>query len=237
MSLKVILFDLDGTLLPMDQDEFIKTYFGLLSQKLNNYGYEQDKLINSIWNGTIRMIANDGSKTNEKVFWEYFKEVYGDHVINDEVIFKDFYLKEFQLVKNVCGFTSKSKKLIDYLKQQEYKLILATNPIFPAIATYSRIKWAGLEKEDFSYITTYENSSFSKPNIKYYLEILKKNNISPEQCLMVGNDVTEDMIVTKLGVKVFLLTECLINKNNEDINIYPHGSFDDLINYIKKSEH
>ena len=48
MSIKVVLFDLDGTLLPMDQDIFVKTYFGLLAKKLAPYGYEPDKLIQSV---------------------------------------------------------------------------------------------------------------------------------------------------------------------------------------------
>ena len=49
---------------------------------------------------------------------------------------------------------------------------------------------------------------------------------------MIGNDVSEDMVASKLGMKVFLITDNLINKNNEDIEKYPHGDFDDAINYI-----
>ena len=52
--------------------------------------------------------------------------------------------------------------------------------------------------------------------------------------MMVGNDVSEDMVTTKLGMKVFLLTQDLINKNNEDINNYPHGNFDDFLNMFVK---
>ena len=58
-------------------------------------------------------------------------------------------------------------------------------------------------------------------------------SISPKECLMVGNDVAEDMIAEELGMKVFLLTDCMINKQNCDISQYPHGSFDDLISFIK----
>ena len=35
MNIKAVLFDLDGTLLPMDQDIFVKSYFGLLAKKLS----------------------------------------------------------------------------------------------------------------------------------------------------------------------------------------------------------
>ena len=230
--MKVILFDLDGTLLPMDQDEFVKAYFGLLAKKLSAFGYEPEKLIQSIWMGTKAMITNDGSKTNEEAFWDLFKNIYGEDVINDQDKFEDFYKNEFQMVKKVCGFDEKANRLIKYLKSQNYKLILATNPIFPAIATKSRIKWAGLDESDFDYVTTYENSSFCKPNLKYYMEILEIHNIDPSECLMVGNDVTEDMVTKNLGMKVFLLTKDLINKNNEDINNYPNGDYDDLKQFI-----
>ena len=54
--------------------------------------------------------------------------------------------------------------------------------------------------------------------------------------LMVGNDVAEDMIAEQLGMKLFLLTDCLINKNNADISRYPHGSFDELFNFIHALE-
>ena len=82
--------------------------------------------------------------------------------------------------------------------------------------------------------TTYENSSFCKPNPKYYLEILEKIGVAPEECLMVGNDVTEDMVAKELGMEVFLLTDCLINKENKDISGYPNGSFGELKAYLEE---
>ena len=236
-KIEVVLFDLDGTLLPMDQDVFVQTYFGLLAKNLSNYGYESKKLIESIWLGTKSMIMNDGKQTNEKVFWNTMSNIYGPNVINDESKFESFYINDFPLVKNSCGFDKRANEVIKFLKSKGYRLILATNPIFPRIATEQRIKWAGLDINDFEFVTTYENSSFSKPNLKYYLEILEKNYCKVENCLMVGNDVAEDMIVNKLGVDVFLLTRDLINKNNEDISNYPNGNYDDLLEYVcKKSD-
>ena len=37
--MKTILFDLDGTLLPMDQDAFVKYYMGLFAQKMAPHGF------------------------------------------------------------------------------------------------------------------------------------------------------------------------------------------------------
>lgn len=233
-KLKTILFDLDGTLLPMDQDIFVKTYFGLLAKNLSTKGFEPTKLIESIWAGTKAMITNNGEQTNEETFWNVLSKIYGDQVKNDEYKFEQFYIDVFPLVKNSCGYDKKANEMIKYLKERGYRLVLATNPIFPAIATRQRIQWAGLDMEDFELITTYENSSFSKPNLKYYYEILKKINCNPKDCLMVGNDVSEDMVSKKIGMDVFLLTRDLINKNNENINNYANGNYDDLIKYIEK---
>ena len=68
----------------------------------------------------------------------------------------------------------------------------------------------------------------------YYREILEKIGLEASECMMVGNDVKEDMVAKELGMKVFLLTDCLINSSNEDISEYPNGGFSDLLDFIKK---
>lgn len=226
--IKTILFDLDGTLLPMDQDMFVKSYMTKLATKVAPLGYEAKAFMGAMWAGVESMIKNDGSITNETAFWNCFTNIFGKKSLDDIPVFDAFYQNEFQTVAKDCGYTPKAKELVDFLKRKGYRLVLATNPLFPAVATESRIRWAGLSLEDFEYYTTYENSSYCKPNLKYYEEILKHIDCKPEECMMVGNDVGEDMITETLGMKVFLLTDCLINKSNVDINQYPHGSFDDF---------
>ncbi len=232
MDIKAVLFDLDGTLLPMDQDEFTKAYFSGISGALYHYGYEPKELIGAIWSGTKAMIMNKGEKTNEQIFWEDFCTHYGSKAKEDIIYFDAFYRNDFDKVREVCGFSEYAKKTVELIKEKGLRTALATNPIFPSIATEKRISWAGLKKEDFEIFTTYENSRYSKPNPKYYLDILDQLKIKPEECLMVGNDVGDDMIVEALGMKVFLLTDCLINKDGVDINRYPHGDFESLYAFI-----
>ena len=113
------------------------------------------------------------------------------------------------------------------------RVALATNPIFPAVATESRIRWAGLSVQDFELYTTYENSCYCKPSLDYYRAILERMQLRGEECVMVGNDVGEDMVAARLGMRVFLLTDCLINKKNEDVSAYPHGGFDELLAFVE----
>lgn len=232
MPITTILFDLDGTLLPMDQDVFIKKYFGLLAQKLAPHGYDPEKLIQAVWAGTKAMVMNNGKVTNKEAFWITCDAALGCEASKDADIHMDFYRNEFNQVQEVCGFEPMAAQIVRSLKDRGYRVVLATNPLFPAIATQNRIRWAGLQPEDFEYITTYENSHHCKPNPDYYWEILEQLHLQPGECLMVGNDVGEDMITQQLGMKVFLLTDCLINKQNADISQYPNGGFPELAYFL-----
>ena len=233
MSIKAVLFDLDGTLLPMDLDVYMKEYFVGLIGKMAANGYDDKLLMKAVYAGMHAMVNNDGSRTNEQALWAEMVNAFGEKVIEDKELFEDYYRVEFQDVKKVCGFNPKAAEVVRAIKAMGYRVILATNPMYPSIATESRIHWAGLELDDFEHFTTYEHYSSSKPNIKYYEEILKKMNLKAEECLMVGNDVEEDMITETIGMKVFLLPEDIINKNNKDISKYPQGTLDDLLVYVK----
>ena len=232
MKIKTVMFDLDGTLLPMDQDQFTKYYFGLLAKKLAPYGYDAEQLISGIWAGTAAMVKNDGSCTNEEAFWKKFSALMGEKVVEDKPLFEEFYRVEFQGARASCGFAPQAAGLVAKLKAAGYRVLLATNPIFPAIATENRIRWAGLEPEDFELYTTYENSRHCKPNPDYYRDILNSMALDPAECLMVGNDATEDTAAELTGMQVFLLTDCLINKENKDLSRWPHGGFDELEKFI-----
>lgn len=233
MSIKAVLFDLDGTLLPMDYDGFLKLYFGNLAKRMAKYGYDPEELVKNIWTGTKAMVVNDGSCMNETKFWDVFVGIYGMDVLQDKVLLDDYYREDFVKAKEACGFDPMAKETVDLVKSLGMKVALATNPIFPMVATRQRMDWAGLKKEDFEICTTYENIGYSKPNPAYYTEIAKRLGVAPEECLMVGNDVAEDMVAVKAGMQVFLLTDCLLNKNAEDVAAYPQGGFAELQEFIK----
>ena len=232
--IRTILFDLDGTLLPMDQEKFLNSYFRRIMKALTPRGYDPKELLENIWNGTRQALKNDGSRTNERAFWDCFSGAYGDKVNLDKPAFEAFYRGEFQKVAEDCGYDPQSKATIERLKAAGYRLVLATNPVFPAVATESRVRWAGLEPEDFVYRTTYENSSYCKPNPAYYQEILDKLGLRADECLMVGNDAEEDGAAEKTGMQVFFLTNCFINTKGLDISGYPQGGFEELLAFLER---
>lgn len=232
MEIKNVLFDLDGTLLPMDMEEFTGGYFAMLTKKLAPRGYDPKQLIDAIWAGTAAMVKNDGSRTNEAAFWAKFAQIFGKKSLEDMPLFEEFYASEFQQAKQFCGYNEWAAKAVRTIKASGRRVALATNPIFPAVGTETRLRWVGLEPSEFELVTTYENCRYCKPNVNYYREVLDKLNLRAQDCLMVGNDMTEDTAAAQLGMQVFLITDCLINKEGKDINTWPHGGFEDLIRFV-----
>ena len=232
--LKAVLFDLDGTLLPMDQDVFMKDYFGRLIRRLAPIGYTPERFLAAMKAGIAAMTVNNGSRTNEEAYWEAYTAVSQTDLTAEMPILDNFYNTEFDEVAAVCGYTPKAAELVRSLKQKGIRVILATNPLFPRIATQKRIRWAGLEPEDFELYTTFEDIGYCKPNPDYYREVLRRADLDAADCLMVGNDVAEDMMAGgKAGLRGFLLTDCLINTPGADVDAYPHGSFEELGAYIE----
>ncbi len=229
--IKNVLFDLDGTLLPMDMGVFVEEYMRLLSDFGARRGMDPAKLIRGVWEGIGRMHVNDGARENDRVFWEAFTAVCpmspGDREALDE-----FYLTDFQRVRKVCGFAPEAARAVGEIKAMGLRVALATNPVFPREATLSRVRWAGVDPLEFELITTYENSSFCKPDPRYFDEVCRRLRMAPEETLMVGNDTSDDTGGEALGMTVFLLTHSLIDRDGSGKS-RPNGGFEELLSYIK----
>lgn len=228
-----VLFDLDGTLLPMDLQVFTKAYFAELAATFGDR-YEPEKLIETVWAGIKAMVRNDGTATNEKRFWDLFSSVYGEEALADLPEFDRFYERgRFHNAKAVTSPTPLAAECIRVLKEKGYRLVLASNAMFPLVGMCARARWAGVDPADFCLITSYDVSSYCKPNLGYYREILSLTGCRAEDCLMVGNSVREDMCAGKLGMETFLVTDCLEDADGEDLTRYRRGSMADLLAYLK----
>ena len=231
--MNTILFDLDGTLLPMDTEGFLDTYTKSLESRINSAGFDSKKVISAVWTGMDAMLHNEGVLTNEDMFLKTFEECLGGETKKIVKELYKFYHKDFLVSKLNTSPTSLANECVNILKEKGYELVIATNPVFPAIATNQRIAWAGLNIDDFALVTTYENTCYTKPNLNYYKKILQTLGRQPEDCLMVGNDVDEDMCVVKLGIDVFLIKECLINRGRSDISDYKQGDWNTFKEFVQ----
>lgn len=226
------LFDLDGTLLPLDMKQFMDIYFKELGHAFQDM-IEPQRLMKYVWSATEYMVENVEYRTNQDVFMERFQQLVQDDPKKYMDRFEHFYDNGFHKARESVIDSSTICECVSLLKQKKYRLILATNPLFPRKAIHTRIGWAGLALSDFSHITSYEDSHYCKPQPAFYSEILSETGISPEQCMMIGNDVQEDLIASRLGIKTFLITDHMIHRSSHPIQSDFIGTYDDFYAFVK----
>ncbi|MFP4020818.1 MAG: HAD family hydrolase [Halanaerobium sp.] len=237
---EVFLFDLDGTLLGIETEDFLKYYFGALSAEFEDLSADQEEFIGILMSSTKKMIKNDGRSSNQEVFMEDFMEKIE---INDQAEaakikerFDQFYQDQFIELDRYFELDRETPaEIIEYLKAQGKKLVLATNPLFPKEAVAARLSWIGIDASDFELLTHYENMSYAKPNPNYYRQILEKIDAAPEDCLMVGNDLKEDAVASELGIKTLIIEDKMIKRKDSDYPVVWQGSLKEFKELIKEN--
>jgi len=163
------------------------------------------KISDWILTGTDMMLKNDGSATNQNVFLNYFSEKSGLSAADIWEQFMKFYEEEFDSLQEVTDRDQQAIEFIERAVNKDYKLILATQPIFPEIAIRKRLEWAGLGHISFQLITDITKMSASKPSDIYFRQVLDYINASASECIMIGNEAIADMAAADIGIKTFFL--------------------------------
>lgn len=230
---KTFLFDLDGTILPLDAKMFEKAYIGSIAKSVAHTINPQE-MVEALWKATKAMIQTGSpERTNEEAFYQVFQESIGEETFTKlEPVFAHYYESDYDVVETITSKNKEMRAIVDYLKEKGHTIILATNPLFPQVATDKRIRWAGFEPEEFDGITRFETSHFAKPHPGYYQEIMETYQLDPSSCIMIGNDAEEDMIAKKVGIESWLVLDDLIQRE-ETLNYDWKGSRIELLEKIK----
>jgi FMN phosphatase YigB (HAD superfamily) len=181
--------------------------------------------------GTEAMRANSSNQTNEHVFWKVFDEILPNHTHLFKQHIHRFYDEHYPSVKAASRLDNRAKILIEKLQKKHLRLFLATNPLFPSVATHQRVQWAGLDLAMFEKITTMENSLASKPNPRYFQLLLDEFSLKSNETLMLGNDWIEDTAAEKVGIKTIIITDYAMKEKPSDA-LAQGMTFDDLLSTI-----
>ncbi|NLA58757.1 MAG: HAD family hydrolase [Firmicutes bacterium] len=233
-----ILFDLDGTLVHYKFDDFLKAYLEGAARKVAHL-IEPQRFVKQLLDATEAMVKSlDKARTNKQVFWDHFAN--GLEVPLQDLVFllDEFYLQDYPKIREMIGVAPHpvARSLVQQLIGKGYEVVLATNPVFPAVAIYERMRWGGVEDLPYALVTTYENSRFCKPNVQYYAEILEKLGRRPHECIMVGNNTCEDLVAGDLGIKTFLVEDYLVDDGPFSREPDYRGSFEDMVDFLTNEE-
>jgi HAD superfamily hydrolase (TIGR01549 family) len=202
-QINALLFDLDGTLLSNNMDVFLPHYFGMLSAHVAHL-IPPDQFLAHLMQATDAMRVNDGRATNEEVFASAFYPSVGHCREELEPVFASFYAGEFPKLRQYTQRLPEARTIVALALELGYRVAIATNPVFPAVAVEQRLAWAGLADLPFDLITTYENARATKPNPLYFRQILEAIGQPAEAALVIG-DEDMDMAAAHVGCQTFLI--------------------------------
>jgi len=227
-----ILFDLDGTLLGLDNDHFVNLYFKALGQKLSPW-YPEGEIIPLIVQATEAMMKARGDRG---LLCDVFREAYDRQstvpFASLEPVYDEFYRTEFDQVRTISRPLPLARKVLEQAAAITPRIALATIPIFPRVAIDARLNWGRLSDFPFALITSFENMHTSKPNPNYFLEVAHRLNVAPSSCLMVGNDYRDDMAAVAAGMETYMVLDYALNSHLARHTPTYTGSLADLHDFL-----
>ncbi|HPI74196.1 MAG TPA: HAD family hydrolase [bacterium] len=230
---QAILFDLDGTLLGLNNTKFLKVYLQAMAPRIAPYFNGHD-FSQPILAGTEAMMQSQGRHASLR---DLFIETFDRHspvpFAELETAFNEFYEHEFNQVRSIATRLPHSLPVLQAAARHTDKIALATIPLFPAIAIEQRCRWAGIESFPFALITSFENMRYSKPNPEYYREIAHHLAVPADECLMIGNDHIDDLSAAAVGMETFLVLDDELNAGKSRYAPTYSGYLADLTTFLE----
>ncbi len=205
---KTLLFDMDGTLIRNSMETFLPPYFGALTRKLAGL-VDPQRLIAQLKASTQVMMLNaDPARSNAEVFAADFFPKMDVPQARLMPLFDEFYEHEYQELRAFVTPVEGARQIVLRALELHHPVAIATAPLFPLSALRQRLEWGGLADLPYEFITDYESMHSSKPSAAYYREIAARLKRSPEECIMIGNEVQMDIVpARRAGMKTFWITE------------------------------
>ena len=119
-----------------------------------------------------------------------------------------FYEQAYPALKPCVSPIPGAAELISYLRDHDYAVVIATNPLYPEWGVIQRLQWAGLPDSDYAFITHADNMHFIKPDPSYYAEIIARIGIEPDEAVIIGDGIENDICAAKvIGIHTYYIGE------------------------------
>ncbi len=188
-----LLLDLDDTLLETNTEVFVPTYYSALAENLSDL-IPPDAMLGALRTGVKQMmLSHDPARTLQQVFEAEF---YPRLDVASEPLrqrLMRFYREVFPTLGSATRQRPGARELVDWAVAAGHHVALATDPLFPLVATEERVRWAGLDPARFELISSFETFHFTKTHPAYFAEMLGRLGWPDEPVVMAGNDVERDL--------------------------------------------
>jgi len=204
--LKSVLFDIDNTLILFNEARFFKSYLPRITRAFDGL-LSPDLFQKRLMSATQALFHKGDSLSNAEFFLQEFSKGMEEKRPSFWSRFIRFYETEFDSLRSLVTPVQGVKQILTRLERMGVSLVAASNPVWPLVVQKIRLSWAGADDLPYALITHIENTRFCKPRLEFYGDICETLNLTPQSCLMVGNDLRNDMIASRIGMKTYLTTD------------------------------
>jgi FMN phosphatase YigB (HAD superfamily) len=233
-EIKAVFFDLDGTLLQVEMNDFIPAYIEGLSHHFADVSLHHT-FCAAVRKGITTLLAGDnGSRTNEEVFFATLKnrvkvdaELFGERLAR-------YCANGLGSLKAFIHPMPLAPRILNLCREHGLLVILATNPVFPRALVDARLAWGGIADFPFDFVTSFENTRYCKPHPCYFTDLLNQFSLTPDDVLMVGNDTEHDLAARRVGITTFLVDTWLSDRLGGDFDTDYRGGHLELLQFLTK---
>ena len=144
-------------------------------------------------------------------------------------------------LKNVVDYKPGAEKVLKFLKDKGFKLVIASTTNDFTINVYKTENKNIINKANFEdYFTLiYSKGAVKelKPNPEVHYKILKELNVKKEECLIIEDSLIGVEAANNAGIEVAVIYDKYSDGNREEINKYSNYQFidfEEMLNEMKK---
>jgi FMN phosphatase YigB (HAD superfamily) len=237
LPIRAVLFDLDDTLIRAQMTEFVLRYVESLAQhcadrvKPKTFTKTMGRAIYDLIH-----LRGDGQVSNEERFFTRMETELRLERVTIRTALERFFETDLAGLEVLVRPIPLAGKIVRDISASGLPMVLATNPVFPRCMVQARMRWGGLQEDDFVHISSIENSRHCKPHPQYFESVAALLGLKPEECLMVGNDVNHDLAAAAVGMRVFLVDTWVVDRGEQEWPCDERGDHSALLRYLRKHE-
>lgn len=217
-NVKAIIFDMDGVLIDSERISFQS-----FQEVLKEYNYTIDEA------KYLKFIGR-----NVKGIKEIFEKEYGADFPFDEVYAKKSKLATEITNKNGVIIKSGVHELLDYLRDNEYKIAVATSTRKERAL---ELLEAGNIKPKVNYVIGGDQVENSKPNPEIFIKAAKGIGVEPDNCIVIEDSdagITAAHAAKMIGIHVPDMKE--LEPETKELAFKVFGSLLEVREYLKSME-
>jgi FMN phosphatase YigB (HAD superfamily) len=231
------LFDLDGTLIDVDMQLFVPAYLRRLAERLEPYA-EPRRTLRALHAAVMTMLdGTSGDCSLEELLRGRLADELQIPWAGYQSGLADFCREDLPALRPLVHPHPLARSLVEACLARGWRVVLATNPIFPREVIDARLDWGGLRDLPFQPVTSYETSRHCKPHAGFFRDLLDKLGLPPKACLMVGNDTLHDLAAGRFGLSTCLLTTWRIDRDGAAYAADWEGTHQSLLDQLQAPLH